>query len=37
MSSEELWNLVDIAIENATVLSSFLRDHKKDLFGGENK
>ena len=37
MSSEELWNLVDIAIENATVLSSFLRDHKKELFGGDNK
>ena len=35
MSSEELWNLVNIAIENATVLSSFLSDHKKELFGGE--
>ena len=37
MSSEELWDLVDIAIENATVLSSFLRDHKKELFGGDDK
>lgn len=37
MSQEELWNLVDIAIENAVVLSSFLRDHKKELFGGDNK
>lgn len=37
MSSEELWNLIDIAIENAAILSSFIRDHKKNLFGGDNK
>lgn len=37
MSSEELWKLVDLVIENAVVLSSFLHDHKKELFGGDDK
>ena len=29
MSQEELWNLVNIAIENATILASFLNDYNK--------
>ena len=37
MSLEELLKLVDLAIENAVVLSGFLRDHKKELFGGDAK
>ena len=37
MSSEELWNLIDITIENdIIILSNFLRKHKKELFGGDD-
>lgn len=37
MKPEELLYIVDITIENASVLSSFLHDHKKELFGGDDK
>ena len=35
MSQEELWNLVNIAIENAVILSSFLNDYNKYRIWGK--